>query len=68
MANIKIHFEGGDEAAFDIFATAYPHEAFDAYHDRFCDWMRENGHNLSNDEIKGLVESTRNEEHKMNLN
>lgn len=62
---IKFHFEGGDDAAFDTFATAYPIEAFDAYHDRFCDWMRANGYNMSDDEIKEPVESSRGEEHNM---
>ncbi|KAF0199014.1 MAG: hypothetical protein FD170_3942 [Bacteroidetes bacterium] len=63
MSGIKIHFAGGDDAAFDTFAIMYPVEAFDAYHDRFCKWMRDNDYNLTDDEIKELVESTRGEVH-----
>lgn len=65
MSGVNIHLSGGDDAAFDMFATMYPHEAFDAYHSRFCDWMRANGYSMTDDEIKALVDSTRGKVHPM---
>lgn len=60
---INIHFSGGDDAAFDTFAAMYPHEAFDAFHDRFCEWMRANGYNMTDEQIKEMVESSKGEVH-----
>ena len=48
-----------DWQEFKIFARLHPIEAYDSSPDDFCRFMNEQGHGMTNDEIKELIESCR---------
>lgn len=56
MRKIKIEkFEKDDLDIFRVFAKLHPVEAYNLRPDDFCIFMREEGYNLSNDQIKAFI-------------
>ena len=45
--------------AFKTFAKLHPIEAYDLEPIKFCNWMRSEGYNLTNEQIETLVNETR---------
>jgi hypothetical protein len=52
-------FEEQDWGMFKVFAKLHPVEAYDSRPDDFCKFMRGEGYNLNNEQIKELVDSSR---------
>ena len=44
---------------FKVFAKLHPVEAYDSRPDDFCKFMRGEGYDLNNEQIKELVDSSR---------
>ena len=65
MADSNLHpvlkeiFEEQDWEMFKIFAKLHPVEAYDSRPDDFCKFMRGEGYDLNNEQIKELVDSSR---------
>ena len=51
-----------DQRAFEIFADAYPHEAFDRWPNRFIEYAMRQAPHCTRDEIVALLEETRGED------
>jgi hypothetical protein len=51
--------EKQDWEMFKIFAKLHPVEAYDSRPDDFCKFMRGEGYELNNEQIKELVDSSR---------
>jgi len=48
-----------DWEMFKVFAKLHPVEAYDSRPDDFCKFMRGEGYDLNNEQIKELVDSSR---------
>jgi len=48
-----------DQIAFEDIATAHPHEAHQQNPQRFCDFVRSKGNNLTDEEIAKNLEETK---------
>ncbi len=51
--------EEQDWEMFKVFAKLHPVEAYDSRPDDFCKFMRGEGYDLNNEQIKELVDSSR---------
>jgi hypothetical protein len=51
-----------EEEMFSTFARLHPVEAYDYNPEAFCKFMREEGYNMTDEEITKLVDETRDEE------
>jgi hypothetical protein len=51
--------EEQDWEMFKVFAKLHPVEAYDSRPDDFCKFMRDEGYDLNNEQIKELVDSSR---------
>jgi len=54
MIQLKMNKE-----AFYTFARLHTHEAYDLNPDLFCEFLRDEGYTMTNEEIKQLIEETR---------
>jgi len=48
-----------EQAAQDAFNRMHPIESYDANPKEFCDWMRENGYDLTDEQISETINSIR---------
>lgn len=44
-----------EQKAFEVFASIYPHEAHESNPERFCDYVRSKGNNLTDEQIRELL-------------
>lgn len=44
-----------DKSAYSIFARLHPIEAYHFDNNRFCNFMRDEGYNITDEEVKQLI-------------
>ena len=55
----EMYLKEQDWEMFKVFAKLHPVEAYDSRPDDFCKFMRGEGYDLNNEQIKELVDSSR---------
>ena len=55
----EMYIKEQDWEMFKVFAKLHPVEAYDSRPDDFCKFMRGEGYDLNNEQIKELVDSSR---------